>query len=138
LKNQKCWSNGKFPLDPFFSFEKIKKLNKEMERLKMKDINKMSLTELEREVIEIYKTIISNQDIQDVEIAKQVLARYESVVNELHSKIDEEIKEQSKKITSTSQMLKKQKSLKNALMKNKDNLDLKTAIIKSVKDTNKL
>ena len=123
---------------PLFSFEKNKKLNKEMERLKMKDINKMSLTELEREVIEIYKTIISNQDIQDVEIAKQVLARYESVVNELHSKIDEEIKEQSKKITSTSQMLKKQKSLKNALMKNKDNLDLKTAIIKSLKDTNKL
>ena len=109
-----------------------------MERLKMKDINKMSLTELEREVIEIYKTIISNQDIQDIEIAKEVLARYESIVNELHSKIDEEIKEQSKKITSTSQMLKKQKALKNALMKNKDNLDLKTAIIKSVKDTNKL
>ena len=128
---------GNFPLTPF-SFEKNKKLNKEMERLKMKDINKMSLTELEREVIEIYKTIISNQDIQDIEIAKQVLARYESVVNELHSKIDEEIKEQSKKITSTSQMLKKQKSLKNALMKNKDNLDLKTAIIKSLKDTNKL
>lgn len=104
----------------------------------MKDINKMSLTELEREVIEIYKTITSNQDIQDVEIAKQVLARYESVVNELHSKIDEEIQDQAKKITSTSQMLKKQKALKNALMKNKDNLDLKTAIIKSVKDTNKL
>lgn len=99
----------------------------------MKEINQMNNTELEKLVIELYKTVTTTNDVRDVEFARGILFEYEKRINDLQNKINQEIVEQEKKIKGTSELLKKQKSLKNALLRNQDELELKKALVKSTR-----
>lgn len=99
----------------------------------MKEINQMNNTELEKLVIELYKTVTTTNDVRDVEFAKGILFEYEKRINDLQNKINQEIVEQEKKIKGTAELLKKQKSLKSALLRNQDNLELKRALVKTTR-----
>lgn len=99
----------------------------------MKEINQMNNTELEKLVIELYKTVTTTNDVKDIEFARGILFEYEKRINDLQNKINQEIVEQEKKIKGTSELLKKQKSLKNALLRNQDELELKKALVKSTR-----
>lgn len=99
----------------------------------MKEINQMNNTELEKLVIELYKTVTTTNDVKDIEFARGILFEYEKRINDLQNKINQEIVEQEKKIKGTSELLKKQKSLKNALLRNQDDLELKKALVKSTR-----
>lgn len=99
----------------------------------MKEINQMNNTELEKLVIELYKTVTTTNDVRDIEFARGILFEYEKRINDLQNKINQEIMEQEKKIKGTSELLKKQKSLKNALLRNQDELELKKALVKSTR-----
>ena len=105
----------------------------------MKDIKKMSFTEIESKVLEIKNKLnkekkLANEDSLEV---INIIESYKKIVVGIEKDVKREIQQQEKKIKATNSLLRKQKKLLNSLNSQKQDINIKKVLIESVEDMSK-
>ena len=105
----------------------------------MKDIKKMSFTEIESKVLEIKNKLkkekkLSNEDCLE---AINIIESYKKIVFGIEKDVKKEIQQQEKKIKATNTLLRKQKKLMNSLQNQMQDLNIKKVLIESIEDMSK-
>lgn len=102
----------------------------------MKDIKKMSFTEIESKVLEFKKILNKEKKLtkQDTLEAVSIIESYKNIVCDIEKNIKNEIQEQEKKIKSTNTLLRKQKKLLNSLNNQMQDINIKKVLIESIED----
>ena len=107
--------------------------------IEMKDIKKMSFTEIESKVLEIKNKLnkekkLTNEDSLEV---INIIESYKKIVVGIEKDVKREIQQQEKKIKATNSLLRKQKKLLNSLNSQKQDINIKKVLIESVEDMSK-
>ena len=102
----------------------------------MKDIKRMSFTEIESKVLEFKKILNKEKKLtkQDTLEAVSIIESYKNIIFDIEKNIKNEIQEQEKKIKSTNTLLRKQKKLLNSLNNQMQDINIKKVLIESIED----
>jgi len=102
----------------------------------MKDIKRMSFTEIESKVLEFKKFLNKEKKLtkQDTLEAVSIIESYKNIVFDIEKNIKNEIQEQEKKIKSTNTLLRKQKKLLNSLQNQMQDINIKKVLIETIED----
>jgi hypothetical protein len=105
----------------------------------MKDIKKMSFTEIESKVLEIKNKLNKKEkrSKEDNLEAISIIESYKKIVLSIEKDIKKEIQQQEKKIKATNTLLRKQKKLLNSLHNQMQDVNIKKVLIETIEDMSK-
>lgn len=105
----------------------------------MKDIKKMSFTEIESKVLEIKNKLKKEKKLnnEDTLEAINIIESYKKIVLGIEKDIKKEIQQQDKKIKATNTLLRKQKKLLNSLQNQMQDVNIKKVLFESIEDMSK-